>query len=278
MKNKIFAGFIVSMFLIFTISFVSAAIIPVCDKIGTSAEGWYQNGSLVKFDKCNLNVKNTGSYKDSICVAKCQEAYTREEGFYSSCSNKVIKLESCVIADLQQTPYKTLCTDTDGGLDRYTAGELSYNNITFKDICAQGGESYKWAGSLPAQKGDVLEYACYDDHQSQFCGDSFCHFKISKCEFGCINGACIQDVREQRDDCVPQYCADGSISKCTMNMATNKCQCENCAVPINASMKFENASQDSEVKNDLVKIVNPIEVKDTGFFSKIAGWFKGLFN
>ena len=54
---------------------------PICDGIGTSKEGWYQNDKLLFYNRCSIG----------NCVSECRNKGLPNEGWYNSCNNKQIK-------------------------------------------------------------------------------------------------------------------------------------------------------------------------------------------
>ncbi len=68
---------------------------PVCQAIGTRAEGWYDSCSdqLIKYATC------------AGCTAGCAAVGTRSENWHDSCNNEIIRYENC-----DKTPYSVYCT------------------------------------------------------------------------------------------------------------------------------------------------------------------------
>ena len=68
---------------------------PVCQAIGTRAEGWYDSCSdqLIKYATC------------AGCTAGCAAVGTRSENWHDSCNNEIIRHENC-----DKTPYSVYCT------------------------------------------------------------------------------------------------------------------------------------------------------------------------
>jgi hypothetical protein len=52
---------------------------PICDGIGTTKEGWYQNDKILFYSYCNG------------CTTECRNKGTASEGWYNTCDNKQIK-------------------------------------------------------------------------------------------------------------------------------------------------------------------------------------------
>ncbi|MBN1792402.1 hypothetical protein JW826_01835 [Candidatus Woesearchaeota archaeon] len=52
---------------------------PICDGVGTSKEGWYQNDKILIYAFCNG------------CTAECMNKGTPSEGWFNSCNGKQIK-------------------------------------------------------------------------------------------------------------------------------------------------------------------------------------------
>lgn len=63
---------------------------PICEKIGTSDEGWYLDGKLIKNDKCT-------------CEALCKTKNTQGGGYYSSCTGSLIAQIDCKQSETFQT-------------------------------------------------------------------------------------------------------------------------------------------------------------------------------
>ena len=54
---------------------------PICDGIGTSKEGWYQNDKLLFYNRCSIG----------NCTAECRNEGEPGEGWYNTCNSKQIK-------------------------------------------------------------------------------------------------------------------------------------------------------------------------------------------
>ncbi len=84
------------------------------------------------------------------------------------------------------------CTETDGGLDYYTAGAVYYGKYDYVDSCGHPGVVN--AGTpqeYTIVEGDLLEHACYGPDDDKRCTESACRFIKYHCPNGCSNGACI---------------------------------------------------------------------------------------
>ncbi|MBS3080378.1 hypothetical protein J4221_02825, partial [Candidatus Pacearchaeota archaeon] len=91
----------------------------------------------------------------------------------------------------QDLSYK--CTETDDGLDYYTAGAVYYGKYDYIDSCGQAGTVN--AGTpqeYTLVEGDLLEYACYGPDDDKRCTESACRFIKYHCPNGCKDGACIK--------------------------------------------------------------------------------------
>ena len=52
---------------------------PTCEGVGTSREGWYQNGRILFYAHCGG------------CTTECRNQGTQSEGWYNTCDDKQIK-------------------------------------------------------------------------------------------------------------------------------------------------------------------------------------------
>ena len=142
---------------------------PICDKIGTRSEGWYDSCTkeLIKYDSC------------SRCTAICKEVGTRAEGWYDSCDNSLIKLERCSVSATPtptptSTPTRTTPTPTPTPVSRETptptptfARETptpTPSRIKCEDYCSNG-----------------IYY--YDGEYNPTTGG--CEYLRLRCEYGC---------------------------------------------------------------------------------------------
>ncbi len=90
----------------------------------------------------------------------------------------------------QDSSYK--CTETDGGLDYYTAGAVYYGKYDYVDSCGHPGVVN--AGTpqeYTIVEGDLLEHSCYGPDNDKRCTESACRFIKYRCPNGCSDGACI---------------------------------------------------------------------------------------
>ncbi len=58
---------------------VSSVEAPFCSRIGTRSEGWEGVDGFIKYDNC------------AICKALCLYKGTKDEGWYSSCEERLIQ-------------------------------------------------------------------------------------------------------------------------------------------------------------------------------------------
>lgn len=87
------------------------------------------------------------------------------------------------------------CTDTDNGLNSAVQGTVEFNSYKYKDHCAQGYEDAAVNG-VPAERGDVVEYACNSAEGNPLCTATACRYSILKCGAGetCVDGACAPET------------------------------------------------------------------------------------
>lgn len=91
----------------------------------------------------------------------------------------------------QDTSYK--CTETDSGLDYYTAGAVYYGEYDYIDSCGHAGVvNVGTPQEYTIVEGDLLEHACYGPDNDKRCTESACRFVKYHCPNGCKDGACIQ--------------------------------------------------------------------------------------
>jgi hypothetical protein len=155
---------------------------PICDKIGTRSEGWYDScsGKLIKYDSCGR------------CEAVCKEIGTRSEGWYSSCDGSTIWLTTC--------EERAVCTDSDGA-NIYIKGTTTGWDYNKEIIISNSDSCTDYDGGAPKDSGQwVIEEQCDEEGRV--------HSYYYKCPAGywCEEGRCV--FNESLTDC-PDYCENG---------------------------------------------------------------------
>lgn len=193
---------------------------PICDKIGTRSEGWYDScsGRLIKYDTC------------SGCEAICNEVGTRNEGWYSSCDNSTIVVVSCHEVDTstvsentsestthvisERTSESVTCTDTDGK-NIFVKGSVTGWDYYKRTVISNSDSCTDYDGGAPKSSGKwVIEEQCDDE------GRVSSHYYECPEGYWCEDGRCIL----RGYDC-PEYCEDGwHYYSGKFDVESNKCE------------------------------------------------------
>ncbi len=130
----------------------------------------------------------------SRCEAVCKEIGTRGEGWYSSCDGSVIWLTTCQERALTTltptptptpTPTRSVCTDSDGA-DIYTKGTTTGWDYYKKIIISDSDSCTDYDGGAPKDSGQwVIENQCDEEGRV--------HTYYYKCPAGywCEDGRCV---------------------------------------------------------------------------------------
>ncbi len=145
---------------------------PFCANIEQSNEGWYvvENGA----PKLVLKAKCKG------CTAVCRGIGSRSEGWYDSCSSKIIKYAKCSSSQGSSQPPQqqpstqtSQCNDPDG-LDYFTKTTVTLGSQSETDECTTYNTNI------------LYEMFCYQASDGSWSINTDNHY----CQYGCDDGKC----------------------------------------------------------------------------------------
>ncbi|RLG60228.1 MAG: hypothetical protein DRN95_00185 [Candidatus Hydrothermarchaeota archaeon] len=144
----------------------------------------------------------------SRCEAICKEIGTRNEGWYSSCDNSLILLTSCEESSSAYTGSEAssivvenplTCTDTDGN-NIYIKGTTTGWDYYKRTRISNTDSCAEYDGGAPTDSGEwVIEEECDEE------GRVLSHYYKCPTGYWCRNGRCV--LNESAFDC-PDYCKD----------------------------------------------------------------------
>jgi len=267
---------------------------PLCDKVGTSEEGWYSScdNSLIKIDACggeeqtctsteekNYYVRGTttlnGNPTIEICVWEDGKPTNGEEGtrvIESWCESGVKKTEIYVCENGCIEGACVDCSDSDGK-DYYARGTNKFDGSSTIEICV-GDDGKPTTGEEGTQ---VTESWCENGEKQ---------LEAYQCPQGCNEGACIKTTPEEKPLDIPKEVIkeEEKISICQGCLLEDKCypfgyRKDGKYCYDDLKFKEQKGSEEScennfECGSNLCVDSSCI---DEGFFKKILNWFKKLF-
>jgi len=152
---------------------------------------WYDSCEEVEEVKqyCSNGCEN-GECKSSCTSHHEAMCYNGHVYWYNSCGSREEKKKACIDGCEAGACLSGDCTDSDGGKDYYEKGTTSLGSTTKKDSCY----------AISASPIGVTEYYC-ENNEIKSINHECPPFKIDDTAFYCKNGACVDEVEDNTNNC-----------------------------------------------------------------------------